>query len=608
MLKRVLHAAEGVRNLRQLFKYGHYLFALGESFDGFDYRKHVVNYNNPDIVVWVGNYASIYDYPNCSGITYIGKCVTEMIGSDGVFEEDLVAYENLSPTSSQEIPVLTHGQINIAVNSSPIAFSFRCSTDVEVDPNGNMLNDEISDENYVYSGSLYVLGYRNYDQGNNKHLFKITMLNSGDVIEDMGYGNFDLSGITRIIKVNNVILNLDCTGRALVPIVVGSWVSKNAVSQNDWHALCYGNGRFVSITYDLAKKSMMSYDGVNWTSGTTTYQQYWNDVCYGAGKFVAVSDRVMYSYDGITWVAATAAEQNDWHSICYGNGLFVAVADSGTHRVMYSVDGIDWVVATASDASSWRKVCFGNNMFVAVAWGSTYSSMYSYDGIIWSRGTSTNSTYWNSVCYGNGKFVAVGTINTHKIMYSTDGISWTDTDSPNTGNWCGLCYGDGKFVATAFSDCVGNRIMYSVDGVNWLSQPAPEQNSWINVCYGKGKFVAVSPTGIHRVMISSREGTELNQVIDGSVLEVGEKFIDFIEAEARVLGYYDKILFGLTNRKRISAVISGSQWTTIMEPDLVGSICEGAFFLKEGNLCVSLHSETELDCALWLCVAEGGPT
>jgi hypothetical protein len=66
-------------------------------------------------------------------------------------------------------------------------------------------------------------------------------------------------------------------------------------------------------------------------------------VVYGNGQFVSVSydgsgNRVMTSADGITWTSRTSAADHQWRSVTYANGGFVAVADSGTGtRVMTSM-------------------------------------------------------------------------------------------------------------------------------------------------------------------------------------------------------------------------------------------------------------------------------
>jgi hypothetical protein len=88
---------------------------------------------------------------------------------------------------------------------------------------------------------------------------------------------------------------------------------------------------------------MTSPDGITWTSRTAAADNDWYSVVYGNGQFVSVSydgsgNRVMTSADGMTWTSRTSAADHQWRSVTYANGGFVAVADSGTGtRVMTSM-------------------------------------------------------------------------------------------------------------------------------------------------------------------------------------------------------------------------------------------------------------------------------
>ncbi len=265
---------------------------------------------------------------------------------------------------------------------------------------------------------------------------------------------------------------------------------KNATlpSYVNWTSVCYGNGKFVAVTYG-STTAAYSTDGITWTIATLPSSAKWYSVCYGNGKFVAVtygSTTAAYSTDGITWTIATLPSTESWQSVCYGNGKFIAVASS-SNKAAYSTDGITWTIATLPRYAYWYSVCYGDGKFVAVA-GLGTTAAYSTDGITWTIATLPSTESWQSVCYGDGKFVAVAH-NNSKIAYSTDGITWTEATPPSSEYWQSVCYGNGKFVAVTYGS---NKAAYSTDGITWTIATLPSSAKWYSVCYGNGKFVAVA--------------------------------------------------------------------------------------------------------------------
>ena len=76
-------------------------------------------------------------------------------------------------------------------------------------------------------------------------------------------------------------------------------------SSASWHSVCYGNGKFVAVSYNT-NISAYSTDGINWTQTTLPSSAKWQSVCYGNGKYVAVAYnsnksayKIIYSYDGL---------------------------------------------------------------------------------------------------------------------------------------------------------------------------------------------------------------------------------------------------------------------------------------------------------------------
>ena len=216
----------------------------------------------------------------------------------------------------------------------------------------------------------------------------------------------------------------EIVGTAAVTIP-GGWTGGVGAADNNWHAVTYGNGKFVAVAQNGANRVMYSPDGINWTAASATEASSWYSITYGNGKFVAVSydgtNPVMYSADGISWTAATAAAPNSWWAVTYGNGKFVAVSNDGVNRVMWSTNGINWTAALAAEASSWRSITYGNDKFVAVSSNGANRVMWSTNGINWTTASAATDEWWG-VTYGNGKFVAVADAGgTKHVMWSSTG-------------------------------------------------------------------------------------------------------------------------------------------------------------------------------------------
>ena len=277
----------------------------------------------------------------------------------------------------------------------------------------------------------------------------------------------------------------------------------NIGSNVSWQSVCYGNGKYVTVTNDYPDGSnIMAYstDGISWTQGNMPSSQQWSSICYGNGKFVAVAQGniMAYSTDGIQWTQGNMPSGQLWWSVCYGNGKFVAISGylNNSNIMAYSTDGISWTQGNMPSEQRWFSVCYGNDKFVATA-GSTTNMAYSTDGISWTQGTLPSSQNWFSVCYGNGKYVTVTNDypnSTNIMAYSTDGINWIQGNMPISQPWNSVCYGNGKFVAISGYLNNSNIMAYSTDGMDWslISSNDLESNDvFVLICYGNDKFVAI---------------------------------------------------------------------------------------------------------------------
>ncbi|MBQ7673807.1 MAG: hypothetical protein IJT36_04705 [Alphaproteobacteria bacterium] len=118
----------------------------------------------------------------------------------------------------------------------------------------------------------------------------------------------------------------------------GSWSASTRIpANNTTYALCFGNGKFISIPYAAWSPSQVyaSTNGLSWTnigSGLMTEGGFEGAVCYGDGKFVSVDDfdYAAYSTDGgVTWSRADCDIGYGYIvDICYANGSFYCIGSS----------------------------------------------------------------------------------------------------------------------------------------------------------------------------------------------------------------------------------------------------------------------------------------
>ena len=285
-------------------------------------------------------------------------------------------------------------------------------------------------------------------------------------------------------------------------------------SKQYWQHVCYGNGKFVAISYDTNVFAYSS-DGITWTQGTMPSSQILNSICYGNDKFMVMpssastSPPYTYTYDNIIFTEISTpssawfviddtklgqenysiSENNMpssqyWTSICYGDDKFVAII-SDSDVFAYSSDGINWTEGTLPSSQAWDSVCYGNDKFVAIARSNIFA--YSSDGINWTEGNMPSEHMWSSVCYGNDKFVVVS-YQSNVFAYSSDGINWTEGTMSSSQGWMSVCYGNDKFVVVSY---LSNVFAYSSDGINWTEGNMLTEQAWRLVCYGNDKFVAI---------------------------------------------------------------------------------------------------------------------
>lgn len=220
----------------------------------------------------------------------------------------------------------------------------------------------------------------------------------------------------------------------------------------DADAVGYANGKFVAVGLNTAAYS--TDNGATWTAAASFPNGQWHAVCYGGGKFVAVNsaaDKAMYSSDGNVWTEISLPGGRGWLGIAYGNGRFV-VTTAG--MIAYSDNLTDWTtVGIRNGGDAWRDIAFADGKFVIVG---DYGSAYSANAENWTLIQGLRNLDLQSVAYGGGKFMAVGvgvtnsaTHGTTISVYSTDAASWETMTLPTNAEWMAVSYGDSGFAAVS---------------------------------------------------------------------------------------------------------------------------------------------------------------
>ena len=156
-----------------------------------------------------------------------------------------------------------------------------------------------------------------------------------------------------------------------------------------------GEEKFVGVSNNSG--IVYSTNGSSWTrvSPVATGRD-WQDVCWGNDKWVAVSyggtNRVAYSSDGSSWTDVTtlgALDSASWQTVTYGPSGFVAIAATGSPHVMTSPDGVTWTAGLLESPltlPSWSSIAYGAGVYAVV---SNNSAMWSNSG----SGLNTNELF-----------------------------------------------------------------------------------------------------------------------------------------------------------------------------------------------------------------------
>ena len=310
-----------------------------------------------------------------------------------------------------------------------------------------------------------------------------------------------------------------------------------------WSKTVYGNGKFVSISYDSKINNIaVSVDGKNWSTATSPVTAL-TDITYGNGLFVAVSNlnapdtsrQIATSINGTTW-SSNPCFTADWQSVAHGNGYFVAVSNDGYGY--WSKDGKTW-----QDLSlpllNWKSVCYANNEFeiigsnlvgtdvetyivtITTPYGVTTAPVYA------SANTLITPWYNNSITYGNGVYILTTDDTTDKYYTSTDSVNWVQRTLPATGTKKRCAYGDGLFILTVNKIATGTIVYTSKDGVLWNDkyQTNTTATTIHSISYGNGIFIAGSNSKMYVTGRLRTPNEPLINIRHGDSIQYGNKNI-----------------------------------------------------------------------------------
>jgi len=359
--------------------------------------------------------------------------------------------------------------------------------------------------------------------------------------------SFDQPEINAWVRSNSAVETL---GSFWVQVSAG-----NSLQAPQWNKTVYGNGRFVSVSYNTENNNTaLSLDGKNWTTATASVTAL-TDIAYGNGLFVATSDlnapnssrQIITSINGTDWEESTCFSAN-WQGVAYGNGYFVAVSNDGYGCV--SRDGRTWQ-NLGIFAVSWKSVCFANNEFKLVASDLVGSSVDTYIATITAPTittgiptlinvtTLTTPWYFNSITYNNGIYILTTDETTNEYYTSVDDVTWVQRYLPTSGTRKRCTYGDGLFLLTVNDTIAGTRFYVSKDGVLWNEKYITSTvNTTVNsIGYGNGMFVAGSNSAF---FVSGRLRTPNEPVVNihhGNSIQYGKLTVDGLSANSSSVSF-----------------------------------------------------------------------
>ena len=150
-------------------------------------------------------------------------------------------------------------------------------------------------------------------------------------------------------------------------------VSDGSLGDSDWVDIAYGREVFVAISGSSHATKYSTDNGVTWTEGTLDTSldstvNNWHAIEFGNGRFVAISidDRpAVYSFDGNTWYESTTNVSGT--VLTYGQGLFIVINNDNS-VCCTSTDGFNWDIQFAINDSVYEVLGFAFDETTKKGW------------------------------------------------------------------------------------------------------------------------------------------------------------------------------------------------------------------------------------------------
>jgi hypothetical protein len=239
---------------------------------------------------------------------------------------------------------------------------------------------------------------------------------------------------------------IDWTYRFEEPGNVGASPIRNIV---------YGNGIWVAQEAAGFRKIYYSTDnGVTWTKISSPGGNHL-EITYGNGNFLLVGyNMAKKSTNGSTWTDITLPITDvQWGSCAYSNGLYFIFQDNST-TYLTSPDLINWTSRTHSTSAGNAKVCNAQTDILVTVIFNHNAVFGTHNGINWKQfgvsqlypgmgdsGNQIAETSFRKLVYGDGKFIA-GSAASNSIVMSEDPTRWVWRRLPGISFIRSMAYGE----------------------------------------------------------------------------------------------------------------------------------------------------------------------
>lgn len=467
---------------------------------------------------------TVYDNqfsPTSGTETYSGREYFEKFGYVEISTVSPLIYSDLKTNPSSGGPIILAG----AANSKALITPFSYGVKIEVDDNGDSLNNSINRYFWdnlagpVFTSITVAPPAPNVPAGMTQH-FTATGTFSDSSTKDLTSIVTWTSSNTTIAEISSregtyswcwdfgcamgmglgtttIMANLgDMSGSATMEVSPAVIVSLVVTPPNPYVSPIIAMGttfQFMALgTFSTNYRDDVT-SSVTWSSSDNAIATISNApgskglasaISSGTTTITATSGAVSASttLTVTDWTLHNSGVSSDLYRVAWAGSQFVAAGANGI--ILTSSDGKTFQQRSSGTSTALYDVARSGNTFVVVGDGGTV--LTSSDGVMWTPQVSgtTNSLY--GAVWSGSKFVAVGAYGT--ILTSLNGTVWTPQVSGTTNNLHGLAWSGNKFVAVG-----GNgTILTSPDGTAWTLQTSDTLNPLGRVAWSGLQFVAVS--------------------------------------------------------------------------------------------------------------------